>query len=89
MNTGNRANRWATVANDFQDLDDCVDRGRRCSEQKRCRAASRVEIANGAERFSRCFHRVAVERAVHMNIDKTWREIISIEINDLMFSMRQ
>jgi hypothetical protein len=48
-----------------------------------------VEIANRAKRFSRGFHCVAAKRAVHMKIDKTGREIISIEINDLMFPVRQ
>ena len=46
-------------------------------------------IANGAKRFSRRFHRVAAKRAVHMKIDKTRREIISVEIDDLIFPVRQ
>ena len=44
-----------------------------------------MEIANRAKRFSRGFHRVSAKRAVHMKIDKTWRKIVSIEINDLVF----
>jgi hypothetical protein len=48
-----------------------------------------MEIANRAKRFSRGFHRVAAKRAVHMKIDKTGRKIISMEINDLMFPVRQ
>src|SRR4051794_22715074 len=48
-----------------------------------------MEIADAAERFSRGFHRVAAKRAVHMEIDKTRRKIISVEINDLMISVRQ
>src|SRR5438067_4147987 len=41
-----------------------------------------MKIANRAKRFCRCFHRVAAERAVHMKINKTGREIISLEIDD-------
>jgi hypothetical protein len=48
-----------------------------------------VEIANRAKRFSRRFHCVPAERAVHVKIDKTGRKIISIEINDLVFLLRQ
>ena len=86
MNTGNRPDRWSKIANRLQDLDDFVERRSRCREQKRCRAATRVEIANRAKRFSRGFHRVAAKRAVHMKIDKTGRKIISIEINNLVFA---
>src|SRR5437763_14659710 len=89
MNTDNRSDRLSTILNRLQDLDDLVERRCRCREQKRCRAATRVKIANSAKRFSRCFHRVAAQRAVHMKIDKTGRKIISIEINDLVFPVRQ
>src|SRR6266481_3499994 len=41
-----------------------------------------MKIANGAKRFCRCFHRVPTERAVHMKIDETGREIISRKINN-------
>ena len=77
------------IANRLQDLDDFVKRRSSCREQKRCRAATRVEIANRTKSFSRGFHRVAAKRAVHMKIDKTSREIISTEINDLMFTVRE
>ena len=40
-----------------------------------------MEIANRAKCFGRCFHGVAANGAVHMKIDKTWREIISVEID--------
>jgi len=48
-----------------------------------------MEIADSAERFSRAFHRVAAKRAMHMEIDKTGRKIISVEINDVMLFVRQ
>ena len=48
-----------------------------------------MEIANRAKRFSRCFHGVAAERAVYMEIDKTGRKVISVEINDLVSPVRQ
>ena len=77
------------IANRLQDVDDFVERRSRCRKQKRCRAATRVEIANGAKRFSGGFHRVSANRAVHMKIDKTGRKIVSIEINDLVFLLCQ
>ena len=77
------------IANCLQDLDDFIDRRSRCREQKRCCAATRVEIANRAKRFSGGFHRVAAKRAVHMKIDKTGRKILSIEINDPVFLVCQ
>src|ERR687892_552434 len=83
MNTGNRPDLCSTIANRLQDLDDVVERRCCCREQNRCCATARVEIANGSKRFCRCFHRVAADRAVYMKIDKTRRQIISIEINEL------
>src|SRR5206468_10974062 len=43
-----------------------------------------MEIANCAKCFGRRFHAVPSERAVHMKIDKTRREIISGKINNLV-----
>jgi hypothetical protein len=42
-----------------------------------------MKIANCAKCFGRRFHAVASERAVHVKIDKTRREIISGKINNL------
>ena len=43
-----------------------------------------MEIANCAKCFGRRFHTVASERAVHVKIDETRREIISGKINNLV-----
>src|SRR3954447_3310447 len=87
VNTGNSTDGWSTIANRLQDFGDLLERRRRCCEQKRCRAASGVVVANGAKRVSRRFHRVAAKRAVHMEIDKSGHKIITVEINDLLFLM--
>jgi len=41
-----------------------------------------MEIADRAECLRRGLHRVAADRAVHMKIDKTGREIISTKIDN-------
>jgi hypothetical protein len=42
-----------------------------------------VEIANCAKRLDRGFHCIASERAMHVKVNKTRREIISVEINNV------
>ena len=42
-----------------------------------------MEIANCAKCFGGRFHGVASERAVHVKIDKTGREIISVKIDNV------
>ena len=46
-----------------------------------------METANCPKRLRRGFHRVPTDRAVHMKIDKTGREIVSSKI-DNVFSAR-
>ena len=43
-----------------------------------------MEIADRAECLRRGLYRVAAHRAVHMKIDKTGREIISIKIDNII-----
>jgi hypothetical protein len=45
-----------------------------------------VKITDRTERFGGCFHCVAPERAVHMKIDEPGRDIMSVEIDDLVYA---
>src|SRR4029453_11082666 len=41
-------------------------------------------ITDGLKHFRRSFHAVTAQRAVHVKIDEAWREVISVEIKDLV-----
>ena len=43
-------------------------------------------IADGSERFRRSFHAVATQSTVHVKIDETRREVISVEIDNVFAS---
>src|SRR5678815_1271524 len=41
-------------------------------------------ITDGLKRFRRSFHAVTTQSAVHVKIDEAWREVICVEIKDLV-----
>src|SRR5689334_12095553 len=87
MSSGDSPNRRLTISNRAQDVDNPFNRCGRCRDQKRSRAATRMEIADDPKGLCRGFHRVEAERAVHVKIDKTWREVVSGKVNNI-FSAR-
>ena len=87
MNASDPLDRRSTIANRVQDIDHRCDRRCRSCQQKRCRTAARVVIANRAKSFRRGLHRVAAKRAVNVKIDKPRREIGPTKINNV-FSAR-
>src|SRR4029077_2269007 len=82
MDPGDLFNRTPTVANRVQRIDNRSERRGRSREQKRCSAATSVIVTNGAKSFYRRLHRVPAKRAVNVKIDKTWREIISVQVDN-------
>src|SRR5205807_9932030 len=87
MNASDLLDRGATIANCVQDIDHRGDRRCRSCQQKRCRTAARVVIANRAKSFRGGLHRVAAKRAVNVKIDKPRCEISPTKINNV-FSAR-
>jgi hypothetical protein len=42
-----------------------------------------VEVANGAKCFGGAVHGIPAERAVNVKINKPWREIISVKVDNV------
>ena len=63
------------------DAHDVINRRGHRGEQERSRAAAGVIIADRTKRFRRSFHRVAADRAMHVQIDETGSKKISRQVN--------
>ena len=74
------------TADRIQNTEDRFHRGRCGGEEKGSRSAAGVIGANSTKRVFGCLHRVAATGAMHVPIHETGSEIISLEIDDVLFA---
>src|ERR1700732_3052178 len=89
MNASDLLDRRSTITNCVQYVNDRGDWRCRSCQQKRCRTAAGGVMGNRAKSFRRGLHRITAKRAVNVKIDKSRREIISTDIDDLIFRSRR
>src|ERR1043165_9028176 len=81
MHANDLLDRAGGIPHGAQHVDNLRNRGRHSCEQQGGRTASCVIITDFLKRIPRRLHGIAAEAAVNVKIDKSRREIVSLQID--------